>query len=66
MPTTPCPTGCKRHRDAGKYLCRTCWYRLPVDTRKALTRRGAGAIDRHRALLDAIAAGTPLTDIRIE
>lgn len=66
MATTPCPTGCQRHREPGKYLCRTCWHRLPLDTRRALTRRGAGAINRYRALTDAITAGTPLTDIHIE
>jgi predicted amidophosphoribosyltransferase len=65
MATSPCPA-CPRNRTTGRYLCPVCWYRLPTDTRQALSRRGPSALRRHRSLLDQITAGTPLHAIRIE
>jgi hypothetical protein len=65
MTTSPCPAGCGATRDPGKYLCRTCWLLAAPstpDSANADRARSTGL----QALLDAIAAGTPLTDIRIE
>lgn len=60
-----CPA-CTRTCPAGKYLCTKCWFRLTDGTRRALNRRGNGAIQRLQQLLDQIRAGVPLADVRIE
>lgn len=65
MPTTPCPTGCGNTRAPRQYLCRTCWFHLPTDTRSVLNQPGSGALAHLRELLDQIHAGVPLADIRI-
>lgn len=61
---SPCPV-CAGDRAPGQYLCRACWFALPFATRRALNRRGAGAVARLQQLLDQIRAGTPLAAIRI-
>ena len=65
MTTTPCPADCGRTRESDKYLCRTCWFELPAETRRTLNRRGAGAIHRYLRLIDQIHDGMPLDTIRI-
>jgi hypothetical protein len=64
--TSPCPgPGAPHNRPAGKYLCHTCWSQLSQGARRQLLRRGNGAITRYRSLSDQLAAGTPLSDVRI-
>lgn len=64
--SSPCPgPGTPHIRPAGKYLCGTCWSQLSPHARQRLIRRGTGAINRYRSLIDQLHAGTPLSDIRI-
>lgn len=50
-----------------KYLCTTCWYRLPPMTRVRLRETGDAtkARDRLFQLLSAIRRGVPLDDIKV-
>lgn len=44
--THPCPAGCGKPVFTNQFACRTDWYRLPLDLRRAITstyRRDRGA-----------------------
>lgn len=59
-----CPS-CGGARETGKYLCRSCWWRLPESTRNALCIRDGRAIRRLQKLYDALGNGTPVHTIEI-
>ncbi|MGW1324810.1 hypothetical protein ACWD64_19985 [Streptomyces antibioticus] len=56
---------CDQSRDAGRYLCRTCWWTLPAAARASLSRRDRNALARLRQLVDQLRADTPLNRIEI-
>ncbi|MGW7359433.1 hypothetical protein ACWGI0_23065 [Streptomyces sp. NPDC054802] len=62
--TGACPS-CRSPKGAGKYLCWDCWSTLTSPARRALSRRDRQAVPRLRELLDQIAAGVPLAEIRV-
>ncbi|MGW5736977.1 MULTISPECIES: hypothetical protein [Streptomyces] len=64
MRTSPC-RGCRQPRPPRMYLCGACWGQLTAATRRALTRKGAGAIGRLRELHTQLEAGVPLAEIRV-
>ncbi|MEV0963289.1 hypothetical protein AB0J25_11985 [Streptomyces sp. NPDC049910] len=64
MPSTLCPC-CRRPKGRGKYLCAGCWGVLPGFTRRALNRRDSRAHPRLRELHRQLAAGVPLSEIRV-
>ncbi|MDX5570815.1 hypothetical protein PYK79_56410 [Streptomyces sp. ID05-04B] len=56
---------CDHPREAGHYLCRTCWRALPARARASLTRRDRLALPRLRELIDQLRDGTPLDKIEV-
>lgn len=56
---------CGERRLVEHYLCRGCWFQLPVETRRRLWRRDAGARDRLFQLFSAIRRGVPLARIAV-
>ncbi|MER5882689.1 hypothetical protein ABT160_02555 [Streptomyces sp. NPDC001941] len=63
--TTPCPAGCGRQRQTGRYLDLECWSNLTARTRRALSRRDSKAHARLRELHTQLAAGVPLSEIEV-
>lgn len=62
----PCPAGCGRTIHGGHPLCAPCWESLPKPARSALSMVfHSRALADHQQLLDQLAAGVPVTEIRI-
>ncbi|NUS29793.1 MAG: hypothetical protein HOV92_37020 [Streptomyces sp.] len=59
-----CPR-CSLPRQAGHYLCGTCWNALPARTRTSLYRRDRLALTRLKELLEQITEGVPLQEIEV-
>ncbi|MFJ7034901.1 hypothetical protein ACIQUE_29160 [Bacillus cereus] len=56
---------CRAPRNPRTYLCRSCWYQLPVTTRVRLTRPDSYALARLRELNGQLTAGVPLGEIEV-
>ncbi|MFD5251312.1 hypothetical protein ACFWM5_00515 [Streptomyces bobili] len=56
---------CDQPREAGHYLCRSCWPALPGPARIRLCRRDRLALARLRQLVDQLHDDTPLNQIEI-
>jgi hypothetical protein len=51
-PVMPCPGGCGKELDAGKYACIDCWSLLPVSLSQAVKRaRGENRVDAARVAI---------------
>jgi len=58
--------GCgQRNRQAAHYLCRTCWYALPDETRRRLGLHDDQARDRLFQLFAALRRAVPLAEIQV-
>jgi hypothetical protein len=54
-PTHDCPGGCGLPVPQRQLACRSCWYRLPADLRRAITSNWKRDLDAHRLnLVDAV------------
>lgn len=52
-PVMPCPGGCGRELDEGKYACLDCWSLLPVVLSQAVKRaRGENRVDAARKAIE--------------
>lgn len=56
---------CPRPRNAGQYLCRACWNKIPGAVRQRLNLRDRHAMHRLRELHSQLTAGVPLGDINV-
>jgi hypothetical protein len=57
--------GCDKERQPNMYFCRTCWFSLPMVTRKALLIEDDVAFRRLAWVHGQIRNGVPLSEIRI-
>jgi hypothetical protein len=56
---------CGGSKDQGKYLCSTCWFRVPPAERRKLGRRDGKAGVRLLELAKQLGADTPPEEVRI-
>jgi hypothetical protein len=61
---TICPS-CDGKKPDKKYLCGTCWFQLPGDTRSRLLMRDRFALKRLQELYDQIGDDVPLSEIEV-
>ncbi len=64
MPACPVPD-CPNPREPRHYLCRACWYALPVPQRRRLRLEDPRALERLSSLYRQVAAGTPLAHVEV-
>lgn len=58
-----CPACQVRRKFPHYYLCKSCWFSLPVDSRRLLWRQDADARRRLFRLYEALSQGRPLAQI---
>lgn len=62
----PCPVrGCDGEREPRQYLCRRCWYALPVEQRRRLRLTDRRALERLARLYDQVCTGTTPADVEV-
>lgn len=62
--THRCPA-CPQTRAPGQYLCRGCWFALPVAARRALNLRDRRSMARLQELLAQVRAGRALGEVEV-